>query len=44
MFPDGVEVVEPCEENTLASVFLTARCQDCDGLYEGPWRRIAAAV
>lgn len=41
LFPDGVEVVEPCEENTPASAFLTARCQNCGGLYEGPWRRTA---
>ncbi|MFJ9646525.1 hypothetical protein [Streptomyces sp. NPDC101206] len=44
VFPDGVEVVEPCEENTPASAFLTARCQQCGGLYEGPWRRIPAVV
>ncbi|MBT1185130.1 hypothetical protein HET69_14180 [Streptomyces sp. CJ_13] len=44
VFPDGVEVVEPCEENTPASAFLTARCQDCGGLYQGPWRRSPARV
>ncbi|MFB7176875.1 RNA methyltransferase [Streptomyces sp. NPDC056257] len=42
VFPDGVEVVVPCEENTPASAFLTARCQDCGGLYQGPWRRTPA--
>ncbi|MDV5142888.1 hypothetical protein R1T08_00735 [Streptomyces sp. SBC-4] len=41
-FPEGPEAVEPCEETTPASAFLTARCEQCGGRYDGPWRRIPA--
>lgn len=42
VFPDEPEVVEPCEETTPASAFLTARCKQCGGQYDGQWRRIPA--
>lgn len=44
VFPEGPEPVEPCEEVTPASAFLTARCDNCGGRYDGPWRRIPAGL
>ncbi|MGW2989860.1 competence protein CoiA family protein [Streptomyces goshikiensis] len=44
VFPEGPEPVEPCEETTPASAFLTARCEHCGGRYDGPWRRSPAGL
>ncbi|MFB7512879.1 hypothetical protein [Streptomyces sp. NPDC056144] len=43
-FPEGAEPVEPCEEATPASAFMTARCAQCGGRYDRPWRRIPASL
>ncbi|MFH8894564.1 hypothetical protein [Streptomyces sp. NPDC017949] len=43
-FPEGPEAVEPCQDTTPASAFLTARCELCGCRYDGPWRRIPTGL
>ncbi|MFE1383481.1 hypothetical protein ACFW6S_31480 [Streptomyces sp. NPDC058740] len=44
VFTDGPEAVEPCEDTTPASAFLTAQCNQCGGRYDGQWRRIPPSL